>query len=154
MSCSRDIKKFGPSRSSRFSQGMINPSCCRKLFESQRSKPIIYRSSWEKKFIIWCESSNKIKAWGSECVGIPYKSAVDGRQHTYYPDFYIILNDDTKVIVEIKPKNQVDRPDPENQWAVRTYLTNVSKWRTVQAVCEKNDMKFWILTEETINKLK
>ena len=50
---------------------------------------IIYRSMWEKKFMIFCDHTSTIVEWGSEEIIIPYRSPIDGRVHRYYPDFYI-----------------------------------------------------------------
>ena len=52
---SHDIKSLRPSKKSRYEQGYVNPNTCKKVFESQRGIPIIFRSSLEKKFVIWCE---------------------------------------------------------------------------------------------------
>ena len=50
---------------------------------------IIYRSLWERKFMVYCDQSNNIIEWGSEEIIIPYLSPLDGRIHRYFPDFYI-----------------------------------------------------------------
>ena len=49
---SHDIKSLRPSKKSRYEQGYVNPNTCKKVFESQRGIPIIFRSSLEKKFVI------------------------------------------------------------------------------------------------------
>ena len=53
---------------------------------------IIYRSLWERKFMVFCDRSQNILEWGSEEVVIPYRSPIDGRVHRYYVDFYIKVN--------------------------------------------------------------
>lgn len=148
-----NIKEYRPQKNSRYSQGYIDPHSCHKLFESEMNKPIIYRSSWEKTFMKWCELSPKVKKWGSECISIKYMSRLDGQEHTYYPDFCLVLNDDTHVIVEIKPYNQVVKPNPSNEWATREYMRNISKWTTIKKKCEEKGYRFWIITEKTINSL-
>ena len=50
---------------------------------------IIYRSSWELKFMKYCDMSPNIMEWGSEEIVVPYRSPLDGRIHRYFPDFYI-----------------------------------------------------------------
>jgi len=42
---------------------------------------IIYRSLWERKFMVYCDTNNSIIEWGSEEVIIPYLSPWDGRVH-------------------------------------------------------------------------
>lgn len=148
-----DIKQFKPSKNSRFTQGYIDPSTCKKLFESIQNQPVIYRSSWEKRFVKWCESCKRVKQWGSECVSIRYYLPTDEKWHTYYPDFLVQMEDGTMMVVEIKPLSQVEKPNSANEWATRTYVKNMSKWRTIKSACETRGYKFCILTENTINKL-
>lgn len=148
-----DIKQLKPKAKGRFKQGYINPASCKKLFDSCRNQPIIYRSSWEKRFIVWCESCKKVKHWGSECTCIHYYNPVDQKSHRYFPDFVVEMEDGTTLIVEIKPHNQTIPPDADNSWAMRTYATNAAKWSTIKSLCEEKGYKFCILTENTINRL-
>ena len=50
---------------------------------------VIYRSSWEYKFMKWCDATPTVQEWGSEEIIIPYISPVDGKRHRYFPDFYV-----------------------------------------------------------------
>ena len=49
---------------------------------------VIYRSSWEKRFMIYCDKNRAVVEWGSEEIAISYRS-IDNRPHRYYPDFYM-----------------------------------------------------------------
>ena len=40
---------------------------------------IIYRSSWERKFLYYCDTNENILEYSSQEVIIPYKSPVDNR---------------------------------------------------------------------------
>ena len=121
---------------------------------------VIYRSLWERKFMVYCDHSESIIEWGSEEVVIPYKSPRDGRIHRYFPDFYIKIktNEGTtkKLIVEIKPKKQTKAPkEPERKTKrylneVRTWGVNSSKWRYATEWCKDNGMEFKILTEDDL----
>lgn len=146
------IKSLKPSKKSRYKQNYINPKSCKKLFESQQNEPIIYRSSYEKKFIRWLENSDKVLHWGSECLCIPYTGA-DGNQHRYYPDFVVEFANGTKSVIEIKPYSQTVRPDPRCQWAVEEYKKNVLKWVAATEFCKKHGLTFQIVTEHTIARL-
>jgi len=148
-----NIKQNKPRKDSRYNQTYINPSSCKKLFESQKHQPIICRSSWEKKFVMWCESSSKVKSWGSECVGIKYVCALDKKEHTYYPDFCVETIDGEKWIVEIKPYYQTQPPKTDSAWLKEQYIKNVSKWKAVQEQCIPKGYKFFILTEKTIDRM-
>ena len=121
---------------------------------------VIYRSLWERKFMVYCDHSESIIEWGSEEVVIPYKSPWHGRIHRYFPDFYIKIktNEGTtkKLIVEIKPKKQTKAPkEPERKTKrylneVRTWGVNSSKWRYATEWCKDNGMEFKILTEDDL----
>ena len=97
---------------------VLIPNSCKKLFESVKRQPIIYRSSWEKKFILWCESCKNVKHWGSECTCIKYFNPVDQKTHRYFPDFVVEMQDGKVLIVEIKPENQTKIPDAKNSLTI------------------------------------
>lgn len=147
---SHNIKELKPQRKSRYTQGYIKPDSCKKVID--RTQPIIYRSSYEKRFVIWLEHCSKVVRWGSECVRIPYLF-VDGRTHNYYPDYYVEYEDGTKMLVEIKPANQTKPPVNENSWAAKEWAKNSCKWKAAIEFCKAKGFKFQILTENTINKL-
>lgn len=147
-----NIKSLKPKKNSRYTQGYINNKSCKKLFPNISHEPIIYRSSYERKFIAWLESSSKVKYWGSEIIKIPY-TYIDGTQHNYYPDYVVEMVDGTKYIIEIKPKNQTTKPINENSWAWKEYSKNICKWTETQRFCDLRGIKFKILTEETINQI-
>ena len=75
---------------------------------------VVYRSLWERKFMVYCDRNDAILEWGSEEIIIPYKSPLDGRIHRYFPDFYVKVkqNDGTikKMIIEVKPKKFTKKP--------------------------------------------
>ena len=77
---------------------------------------IVYRSLWERKFMVYCDNSDNILEWGSEEIIIPYLSPWDGKLHRYFPDFYIKVRqasgDIKKFIIEVKPKKQTRPPEP------------------------------------------
>lgn len=147
-----NIKSLKPSKQSRYQQGYINPKSCKKLFPEMVRDKIIYRSSYEKKFIIWLESNKDVKYWGSECICIPYYF-IDEKMHKYYPDYFIEMNDGTHIVIEIKPSNQTIKPINENCWAYKEYIKNMCKWRATKEFCDNKGYEFKILTEKTINNL-
>lgn len=148
-----NIKSLKPSKSSRYKQGYINPNSCRKLFPELKYDKIIYRSSYEKIFMSWLENSSQVKHWGSECICIPYYSAIDNKYHHYYPDYFVEMVDGTGMVVEIKPLNQTTKPLNENCYAYREYVKNMCKWQAAQEFCKEKGYKFKILTEQTIQKM-
>lgn len=147
-----DIKQLKPTKNSRYKQGYIDPRSCKKLFNQLSRERIIYRSSYELKFITWLEQSNLVKGWGSECFCIPYLF-VDGTTHKYYPDYFVEMTDGTKMVVEIKPYNQTQKPVNENCWAAKEYAKNICKWKATMEFCKKKGYQFKVLTEKTIKQL-
>ena len=121
---------------------------------------IVYRSLWERKFMVYCDNSDNILEWGSEEIIIPYLSPWDGKLHRYFPDFYIKVRQASgnikKFIIEVKPKKQTRPPEPVHRktkkWLneVKTYSINEAKWKSASEWCSNNDMEFKILTEEEL----
>lgn len=153
----RDIKNFKPSKKSRFKQGYIDNRTLTKLFESQKNKPVIFRSSYEQRFIWWLEKSKNVKHWGSESICIEYYYPVDDKMHHYWPDYIVEMQDGQVYLIEIKPYSQTVKPDPllngKSSRAYTTYVKNMSKWKAASEFCARNNMKFRVLTEHTISKL-
>ena len=93
-------------------KGRYQPSYPRK-YKGNPSN-IIYRSLWERKFMVYCDLNENILEWGSEEIAIPYRSPIDNRVHRYFPDFYVKLKETTgkikKYIIELKPKKQLKPP--------------------------------------------
>jgi hypothetical protein len=149
----KNIKQLKPSKSSRYQQGYINADSCKKLFPQLKHDKIIYRSSYERKFMIWLETSKDVKYWGSECFSIPYYYVVDEKMHSYYPDYFVEMMDGSCIVVEIKPSNQTVKPINENCWAYKEYTKNMCKWKATKEFCDAKGYKFKIFTEKTIQKL-
>ena len=125
---------------------------------------IIYRSSWELKFMRYCDSNQNILEWGSEEFCLPYKSPLDNRIHRYFPDFYIKVRESTgiikKMIIEVKPKRQcMDPKKPKRKtrgyiYEVREYVKNQAKWKAAEEYCIDRGFEFKILTENELGITK
>ena len=121
---------------------------------------IVYRSLWERRFMVYCDNTKEILEWGSEEVIIPYISPLDGRMHRYFPDFYIKVRqkDNTikKMIIEVKPKIQCGPPKTPKRKTqrfineVRTWGVNQAKWEAAIEWCTDRNMEFKILTEDHV----
>lgn len=121
---------------------------------------VIYRSSWELKFMRWCDSNPSVLEWGSETVIIPYRSPVDNNVHRYFVDFYIKIKDkDNKILkylIEIKPE-KFTKPPPIPQKKTKRFIqevfnygVNQSKWKAANTFCEDRGWKFLVLTERDL----
>ena len=123
---------------------------------------IIYRSLWERKFMVYCDRNDKVIEWGSEEVIVPYRSPWDGKMHRYFPDFYIKIKQSSggvkKFIIEVKPEYQCKQPNKTpkkrtRKWykEVQTYGINQAKWKSAIDWCANRGMEFKILTEKHLN---
>ena len=121
---------------------------------------IIYRSSWELKFMKYCDLNKNIIEWGSEEIIIPYRSPVDGRVHRYFVDFYIKVKDVDgklqKYLIEVKPKKQTKEPKVQKKltksyvYEVTEYAKNQAKWKAAQEFCDDRNYKFMLITEDEL----
>jgi hypothetical protein len=124
-------------------------------------KNIVYRSSWELKFMVYLDNHKDVLEWSSEELIIPYRSPIDNKIHRYFPDFYVKRKDkDGKVeilIIEIKPKYQTKPPEKINKPNKRyirevfTWGVNEAKWKAAKEYCEDRKYKFLILTEKELD---
>ena len=121
---------------------------------------IVYRSSWELKFMRYLDAHRDVLEWSSEEFCIPYRSPVDGKVHRYFPDFKIKKNNPEGitevVVVEIKPEKET-RPPTVQTKKTRQYLREVytwginsAKWQAARAYCEDRKWKFMIMTERDL----
>jgi hypothetical protein len=121
---------------------------------------VIYRSSWELKFMRWCDTNSSVIEWGSETTVIPYRSPVDNKFHRYFVDFYIKVitkqGTTTRYLVEIKPDKFTKPPEiPKKQTKrfieeVFQYGVNQAKWKSADEYCIDKGMKFLVLTEKDL----
>ena len=122
---------------------------------------IVYRSSWEKKFMNWCDLTESVSEWQSEEFFIPYRSPIDGRVHRYYPDFFVKYKDShgkrRVLVIEVKPKKETKMPttNPKRRtksWAysVRTYAIYQAKWKAAKEFCMDHNYEFKIMTDHEL----
>lgn len=161
------MSKHAPNNNN-FYQGyykMVNP-------QKYRGNPteVIYRSSWEKKFMLYCDLNPGILQWESEPFKIPYVDFF-GKKRNYIPDFLIITrnaeNPDfyKKILIEIKPDKEIREPEiPQGyispkqlkniEYGYSVWMKNKHKWAYSTEWCKKNDLEFRIITEKHLNSLR
>lgn len=121
---------------------------------------IIYRSLWERKFMVYCDLNEKVLEWGSEEMFVWYRSPIDSKPHRYFPDFYIKVQESSgqikKYLIEIKPKKQTT-PPPKQQRQTKKYLyeayeyaKNQAKWKAAEEWCADRGYEFKVLTENEL----
>ena len=139
-------------------RGKYYPSFPRKYIGDPTN--IIYRSLWERKFMVYCDKNTKILEWGSEEIALPYISPHDSRVHRYFPDFYIKVQENTgkikRYLIEVKPLKQTTKPKkPKRQTKgyIREafeYARNQAKWKAAKEYCADRMWEFKVLTEDEL----
>jgi hypothetical protein len=145
-------------RDGKYHQGRFNPRNPEKYKGDVRN--IIYRSSWELKFLQWCDRNDSILEYGSEEFFIPYRDPTTGKIRRYFPDAYVKVKESSgnikKYIIEIKPLRQTQPPVPgkkKKQTLITealTYEKNCAKWEAARSWCADRMLEFKIITEKDI----
>lgn len=124
---------------------------------------IICRSGIEQRYFKYFDESPSILKYSSEEISIKYINPFDKKIHRYFPDFLIQVKTKTgevkNILIEIKHSSDLMVPK-KGKKKTKTFLTenityeiNQAKWRAAEIFCKKNNMDFWVLTEQHI-KLK
>lgn len=159
MKAKKDIHDFLKPQNGRVRQGYFTPKNPEK-YKGDLTK-IIYRSSWEFKFLEYCDNHIRVLEYASEPHGIPYFNPILKKESTYWIDCYMCTRnqDDsvTKWLIEIKPNKYLTPPEPparltEKQTLnyarhAKMYIINTAKFKAAQAYALSQNMKFGIITE-------
>lgn len=129
---------------------------------------ICFLSSWELHMNKFLDGNPNILRWSSEEIAIPYVKPTTGKVHKYYPDYWIEYRDrDGNIhqeIIEVKPDAQTRPPKTTKRKTTSaktkqrimneqiTYAVNVAKWQACQQFCDKQGVKFRIVTERDLFK--
>ena len=121
---------------------------------------ITFRSLWERKFMVYCDSNANVLEWASEEIVIPYISPVDHRQHRYFPDFYMKVKESNgsikKYVIEVKPLKQCSppkKPKRQTKGYIREayeYAKNQAKWKMAKEFCADRQWEFKVVTEREL----
>ena len=121
---------------------------------------IIYRSLWERKFMVYCDKNQNILEWASEEIAIPYRSPIDNRVHRYFPDFYIKVKETNckikNYVIEVKPAKQTKpptKPKRQTKGYIREayeYAKNQAKWKMAKEFCADRQWEFKVVTEKEL----
>jgi hypothetical protein len=142
-----------------YRQGKFRPSKPEKYKGDPTN--IVYRSSYELKFMQYCDLTESVNEWRSEEFFIPYISPIDNKVHRYFPDFFVKYKDKNNVnrtlVVEIKPQKDLNMPEQNpkrktKSWAykVKTWAINQAKWKAAKEFCSDRKWEFRILTEKEL----
>lgn len=114
---------------------------------------VVYRSSWEWRFMQFCDTNPAVLNWASESVRIPYRNPLTGKASSYVPDFLVMYVDKNgnkhAELIEIKPSSQATMEaagkSARNKASV---AVNTAKWMAAKAFCAQNGITFRVITEK------
>lgn len=163
-----------------YHQGLYIPVNKDKVLKLNDKGGIYYRSSLEKKMMIFLDHSKGIRMWSAESIEIPYFSnevkngELEQIKRRYYPDFYyeqVLDNGDLKkVIAEVKPKSEYDDvlmikegkftvPDKASikkmqslEYKFKMAQKNLAKWETMLEFCKMKGFEFIIITDDILKR--
>ena len=122
---------------------------------------IIYRSNWERKFMVYCDRNDDIIYWASEELAIPYYDSLGKRVRNYYPDFLIKIKNKDGIqkthLIEVKPSKDLKPPIAVQGkkkstvlYEMKTYLMNRDKFASAREWCSDRGIQFDIWTEKEL----
>lgn len=110
--------------------------CSGHFYSERQDKNILYRSSYEHRFLSICEKNIEIKEFDTCHFSLPYN--FNDKKKNYIPDFKVSYINDTCSLVEIKPFNLLH--DPQNR----------KKFETAEKFCQQNNFDFLLITEKDL----
>ena len=157
-----------PTQPGRFKQGYYKIKNVEKYIGNPVD--IVYRSSWEYKFCVYCDMNDGVIKWGSEVFRIPYTDFM-GKSRVYIPDFYLetvnknqpgLMN---RFLIEVKPEKEIREPKiPKGNISAKrlkrlehelnVWQKNKYKWVHTIEWCKGRDMQFWLVTEKHLGLFK
>ena len=63
-----------------------------------------FKSSWEETVMKHLDSVPDVSTWDYECLRIPYKYGIEGKQRWYVPDFMVTFQSGVREVWEVKPE--------------------------------------------------
>jgi hypothetical protein len=113
-----------------------------------------YRSSWELKFMQFCDNNPNILQWASEAIHVNYVNPFTKRKTIYVPDFLIIYIDAKGQkhgeVIEIKPSKETTFESAKSARDKAAVVLNLHKWQAAQAFCAQQGLKFRVVNENDI----
>ncbi len=94
-----------------------------------------YQSSYELRFLEFCELNQEIKILVKSPYRIKYK--IENKNYNYIPDFLI----NNQFLIEIKPESMLD------------FDKNPYKFKAAKKFCKKENIKYLIITEKELDNL-
>lgn len=128
----------------------------------KNAKFIVFKSKLEAMFIRYLDNNPDVIKWDYEnpMNTIPYYDPVQQRQRHYIVDFVMWVRNGPllhEVWVEIKHSGETVPPKKgrntiQYNESVRTYVTNMAKWKMAAKICAAKGKTFKVITEKDLIK--
>jgi len=127
--------------------------------------PITLRSSYEIKFAKFLDLNKNVLEWSSESLVIPYVWSYDKKEHRYFVDFWMKVQENDgslkEYLIEIKPLSQTQEPKQKHKTKafvkrLLEYQKNLDKWNAARNFCEYlrkergKNIEFKLITEREL----
>jgi len=136
---------------SKFSQGKYTIKNPEKYVGKKQPT---YRSSWEFKFMQFCDDNPAILQWASEAIHVNYVNPFTRKPTIYVPDFLIIYVDAQGnkhgEVIEIKPRKETTMEAAKSARDKAAVVLNMHKWQAAQKFCAQQGLKFRVVNESDI----
>lgn len=154
-----------PESNGKFSTGIFYPQNASKVIKLNDKGGLFFRSSWERKVMVFLDTNVNVVRWGAEFIEIQYLD-INGHSHRYYPDFYAEFRTDDphtykRMVMEVKPYKETIKPQPPKatthkalqsyEYAIKMYFKNCYKWQKAIEYCKNRGLEFFIITEKNLN---
>lgn len=155
-----DIKNLAPRKTGQYRQGYFLATNPQKYVGDPGK--IIYRSMWEKRFCTYCDTNERVTAWGSENIQVPYLNPIDQTLKMYNLDFYLKVKQEDgsekQFIAEVKPAKKLLKPvlpttrvNEKRMEAhilqMKEYAVNMYKFQAAKEWAKARGWEFIIVTE-------
>jgi hypothetical protein len=132
----------------KWAQGFFTPKNPAKYIGKHKPR---YRSGWELTVMTMFDNNKAITHWASESIAIPYRNPFTGKNTIYVPDILMIYQHKSgqriAEVVEIKPSTQTNLTEARSIRDRASVALNHAKWHAANHWCQKNGMKFRVITE-------
>lgn len=140
----------------RYRQGKFIPTNPQKYIGIKSD--IFYRSSWEKRVMMWFDTNPSVLGWNSEGLKVRYFFALDSKDHTYHVDFLVKMKTRSGEVktyaIEVKPHKETLPPKTRDKKRLlletETYMKNQAKWEAAKKYCDECGITFLVLTERDL----
>jgi hypothetical protein len=134
-----------------FAQGIYVPQNPKKYVGKGNPR---YRSGWEWSFFQFCDKNPAVTEWASEAISIKYRHPITGKVTNYIPDIFMRYRDQHgrvhTEIIEIKPRKQSMIEGKMSERDRMVVAINHAKWAAARAWCQRANIEFRVLTEDTL----